>query len=414
MIRSLRSLLNSSTRVRRSNDRRFASAVQPLEVRILPTVTASVSAGVLTLNGDATGSDLTIEADAGGVRVTSNDGSLIRFNGVNSSSVLFNGITSLKGTLGAGDDSVKLQDGLSLNNVTLQLGEGANDVEVNNVTLTGTLAVTGGQLADTLTFDSVALKTVTLNTLGGDDAVEFRAVNVSGAVTVNSGLGLDSVETNLGTGGVSSTFAGKVTINTGVDADDVHLSHATFGGLSVVSGAGNDSISLDTVNVNAALKLDAGAGDDDVTLNTVQQTGTAANSVLGGAGIDTVDLEFVLFNSATTLNLGAGTGNQLDLDDVGFGSTATISSQGVDDQVRVEQQAGLTGTTDFQGNASFNLGQNAQLGISLVGSDFYTRFFGKATFKGAKSTLPVLATIVATRSEFASPPVLKSTEVTYV
>jgi hypothetical protein len=122
----------------------------------------------------------------------------------------------------------------------------------------------------------------------------------------------------------------------------------------------------------------------------VQQTGAGANTLNAGAGTDDVDLAFVLFSSATSINLGAGTGNQLELDDTGFTSTATISSQGIEDQIRIEQEAGFTGTTDFHGNASFNLGQNAQLGISLLGSDFYTRFFGKATIREQSRRCPFL------------------------
>jgi len=385
----------------------FRSRTEALEVRILPTVTASVTRGVLTLTGDAAANDVTIQTDAGGLRIVGNNGTLVRFAGVDSASVVFSGVTGLKGTFGDGADSIKIDDGVTLKDVTLNLGDGANRLEIEGATLTGKLTLTTGVGADVFELRASAANVVTLNTGGGDDDVMFKAAVTSGAVTVSTGDGFDSVETDLGPGGVANVLQ-NVSISTGNQDDSVELRHATIGKLTVNAGAGNDDIRLEDDVVQGSLSVDAGLGDDEVFLDDVQQTGGGSNLLATGAGVDQLRLKTSLFTSATTTNLGGGTGNQLEIDDCGFQASVTLTSAGTSDEIRIEQDNARASLADFHGTVKATVGPASAIRIGLNAMASYTRFFAGVTLKGGRPFAQVTA--AATRIEFASPPILINAE----
>ncbi len=132
---------------RRTSTARNMMRIEPLEVRTLPTVNVTVSNGTATLLADQTSHDLTFEQDVNGLKIVANNGSQLRFNGQLVSQVILAGVQNLKGTFGQGADQLDFEDGVTLNNVTLNLGGGANDVEFKDGTITGALSITGGRLS---------------------------------------------------------------------------------------------------------------------------------------------------------------------------------------------------------------------------------------------------------------------------
>lgn len=398
MLRRIPGLSRSSRRVR--NFLRIAGS-ETLEVRILPTVTASLSRGVLTLTGDAAANDVSVEQDTNGVRIVGRNGTLIRFAGADAASFVFSGVTSLKGTFGAAADHLQIDDGVTLKDLTLSLGDGANHVELDGAALTGKFSMTTGAGDDVFELRASATNVLTVNTGEGNDHVEFRAAVMSGSSSIVTGAGLDSVETSLGPGGVANVFQ-DLSINTGNDDDSVELRNATVRKLNVSTGSGADDIAMESVAIHGTLSIDTGIGDDELTLDGVQQTGSGANVLTTGAGVDQVRLKTSLFTAATSTSLGAGTGNVLEIDDCGFQSTAQLATAGVGDRIEIEQDNSRAGLTDFHGTVKAMVGAASEMWIGLNQDASYTRFFGSVTLKGGRPSALVKAALL--RIEFASQP----------
>jgi len=175
--------------------------VEPLEIRILPTVTATMSKGELRLTGDAGPNDVMITQTGNSIQVTGRNGTTVKVGGSESGSATFNGVTSLRATMKASNDTIQLGDGLVLKNVTLGLGAGANTVLIGQSQITGKLAITGGAGADSIGLTRSVIGNATINTSSGDDRVTLAAVSANGIITVNTGNGADLVETIMATPG---------------------------------------------------------------------------------------------------------------------------------------------------------------------------------------------------------------------
>lgn len=392
---------------------RANGAVEPLEVRVLPTVTASLSRGTLNLLGDASANDITIERSGSDLVLTGNNGTLIRFNGENVAQATISGARHLNGAFGLLGDTITFESGVALGNVSLNLGSGANSVDFGDSTFTGKLTVNGGVNGDSVTFDGTALNSVSLNLLDGDNEVDFLGATFNGIISIKTGSGIDTITAAEGTGGVDNTFRGAVTIRTSAGADSINLADSTFANLTIDSEANNDDVVLDTVTVNGRLVISGGEGDDAISLTAVIQTGNGTNSITGLAGVDAILLKGAAFNSAVSIDLGTGTANQLEIDDVDFARSATFLSKGVNDALRIEQDTTLNGPTDFFGAVSIQMGAGATVGLGIndpVASFIQTR--SSLTIKG--STPNLIATLVLIRSDLRLPPVLKNAQLVVV
>jgi hypothetical protein len=395
-----------ASRLRRSTS---SHAVEALEVRILPTVTATLSRNTLMLTGDQTANDISLETVDGNLVIKGNGDTLISFGGETGSQFTIAGVQHLKGIFGQQADKISFENGLTLGNVTLQLGNGANEVEFQDANITGALVITGGAMADKVEFEASTLNSVTLNLVNGNDDVEFRGSTFNGAVSINTSNGQDDIQSEIGTGGVWNTFLGAVSINTGNQADKIEFRNAHFANLTIAAGADNDDIDLETIDATGVIKVDGSSGNDDIRLDGVNQTGTDLNTILGGSGIDVVKIKGSNFASAVSINNGSGNNNQLEIDDVVFSLATTIVSMGQSDDIKVEQDLSRAGRVEFRGALSVMMGPGGQLDIGVDNDSSYTDAQAAVTLKGTKPNL--IATVFDSRGAFAVPPVLKNAEI---
>lgn len=387
-------------------------AAEQLEIRVLPTVTATLSNGTLNLTGDKSANDITIEQSGADLVITGNSGTMIRYNGVDAAQATITGALNLKGTFGSLSDKIEFDTGVQLGNVTLNLGGGSNDVEVRDTTLTGLLNITGGNNRDRVEFDASTLNNITLNLGNGNDEVEFLGSTVNGNVLVNMSNGLDLFETNEGAGGVDNSFLGSVGIKTGNQADEIELRDATFANLGIDAGADGDEVILDTITITGRFGVNAGSGNDEVTVDGVTQSGTGMNCVMGGSGIDEVDFKSSTFNSYVDLDMGSGPNNELEIDDVHFNSIVTIFSNGQNDQILIEQDLALVDATEFVGTLSVQMGPGGTMGIGTNNAASWTETSAVVQFKGSKPSL--IATVTQVRVDFNSAPSLKNAQLVLV
>jgi fibronectin-binding autotransporter adhesin len=313
-------------------------AVESLENRWCPALTATLSGATLTISGTADTGPIAITQDsttAGTITVT--DG------GTTVGSGPFTGVSNVRLNLTSADDTVTLDlGGQTLPGYVLaNLGAGANNLTVQTGTLTGTLAVledspgapcgprgtrttpTADTAADTITLASTATvgnlgiqtgqggATVTVDgDVTGDLAVDafFRSGSSNGTtLTVNG-----TVDGNLLFAG--SNLADKLTLNgsvgksllaaTGAGDDTVTINGAVTRNLFLDTGAGKDAITLGSV-VGGRTNVDAGAGDDTLTITSSANLGGRA-VVNMGAGADTVTLDDSAVISTLLLNGGSG------------------------------------------------------------------------------------------------------------
>jgi hypothetical protein len=106
--------------------------------------------------------------------------------------------------------------------------------------------------------------------------------------------------------------------------------------------------------------------------------------------------------------MGSGPVNELEIDDVEFTSLAVLSSSGQSDQVRIEQDLGRAGSTEFLGSLSVQMGPGGTIGLGTNNAASYTQSSAPVSIKGSKPRL--IATVTQVRVDFAIPPVLKNAE----
>lgn len=316
----------------RSRRYRFLSPDRLEERTLLAgNVTAALSGNLLTITGDGKSNDITVEqTDATHIRITGNidvgafpgKQTTVQAGGLtaNVQTIQVPVVFGLKINMGAGDDSVRIGTGNSvdLDSLNADLGKGQDSLQIRKTTVTGganvSLKLGGGENDnDTLVIISSQFgnAAVTADLGGGDNYLEAY-LDVPGqdnsfkSLTVNSGGQDDVIK-------LTSTAAifGNMTINAGSGDDAVTLTDVTVGGnLTIASGAGNDAITVDGATINGGLwKLDAGDGNDDVELKGANGTGTF--TALLGAGADHLNCatSVVVLATTGTTTLDAGSGN---------------------------------------------------------------------------------------------------------
>jgi hypothetical protein len=391
------------------------SQVEKLEVRILPSATAVVSKGTLTINGDNGPNDLVVQNDVAGVKIIGQNGTLISVGGQPGvSSVILTGVTSIKGNFGDGADKIKIADGLTLKNVTLSMGDGDSDVDVENVNITGKIDIKSANGDDRIQFQSMTAKTTTVNTGFGDDDVEFKAAAFNGSVTVNTGAGEDDVESDSGTGGTFSHFNSGLTINTGDDDDTVGIRNTSTGKLTIDMGDGDDSLDIDTLTTQGVIVVKMGAGADGVSYDAVQQNGSGTSSIDLGSGNDSFDLKTSTFAGNVTADLGTGFQNEMNIDDVGVVGTTTLNSSGKGDKIYIELDTGRSGFTQFGKSVKANVGLGADLKIGVNNAASYTKFLSSVSINGVNPHATLAIATLSNRIELASEPDVSKVDVTAV
>lgn len=182
---------------------------------------------------------------------------------------------SLSITAGAGGDLIAVTGRLEVGtSVTANLGAGANSF---TATTAGNLVGTGFNYTG----------------LGGTDVVSLDNLAVGRNLTAALGEGTGQSFAG-GPGGLE--VYGTLTLSAGGGADTMTLTKAYVGwNLSVLTGAGDDTVNLDDLSVAGLTTLDLGLGADglNVELNAAATGVTSFGSTVtikGGDGVDTVRL----------------------------------------------------------------------------------------------------------------------------
>ncbi len=252
--------------VRRTIDR---FGVEQLESREMLAVTTSLSAGVLTITGNTAHDNIRVvgTATAGELMITGrNDsvGNATLVNGVANGTVTIPGVTS---------------------DLAINLSEGNNTLEMDNVFIAGRISITTGTA-----FDQLLLGTSSIVSCTGDFNV---FVNNGGNFVkgLNLYVGGNAI---FASGQDDDTFAFYNAAAPGV----FQLSVSTNQGATFASGGGNDIVFVDYAFVGNVTTFDTGAGSDAVRL-----FGSAPGTLnlTAGDGNDGVTIEANFFNRDTSL-----------------------------------------------------------------------------------------------------------------
>jgi hypothetical protein len=317
------------------------------------------------------------------------------------SSTIDGGVTH--GTAGANDTAEVSVGSVLRKNFVVQATGATSGLFVNvltGATVGGALMVNGGGAAETVTIDTArVLGDVNLSLAGNTGTVNLNAATVAGNLN-HSGSG-DVVATiqggsrvggyvSLNTSGASgssvnfsgtSSTGGFLSVVSGAGADTINVAGATVGGnFAAALAGGTDGVTLDgasvrggasisdsgaltvtlqnTAKVGGALSVSAAtaAGGVGVTLNNATVAGAA--TVTAGLGDDTVQALNATVLGVLTANLGAGTTNTVSLTGT---SAQALSHQG---QATTEQVSATN--SRLENYVSLNAGGNAGLSASLI------------------------------------------------
>jgi hypothetical protein len=382
---------------------------EALEHRVLPAAVAVASKSTLTITGNADASDLSIEEVTGGVKVTALNGTTLTVNGQSVADATFTGITTLNVRLGEGDDSLQVFGALSLKNVSLDLGDGDNVLDIDDLSVTGKLTVKGGNGNDQISLDTTVAKLATFSTGLGNDLVSLEGTAFSSTVSISTASGADVVIIDDNGLGLDSNFANTLTINTGEDGDVVAIRNATTKRISVATGDDDDVVDFLGVTAGGTISVQTSAGDDVVTVSSVTETLNGTNLFDLGTGADTMVMAGSSFQGTVNINLGTGINNVLLIDDTSFNSFFNLTANGVADVINIEQNLTLAGDTTFTKAAKLKVGTSADINVSVIdltGSSF-TRFLSSVSVSGVNPSADL--TVVSANTAFFSAPTLLKT-----
>ncbi len=254
--------------------------VEMLEDRYLPSVTAGVLNGTLTVTALGQTKLAITESSSGAIQVSDNGKAVGTYSNVTKGAVI---------TLDNHSDSVFVNLGGNTlhGSLNVTMGNGTNCLDLINGTITGALTITGGTVTDAIV-------------LGGDGLGtprSFPAFTVAGDTTVNSGLGgNDTLVLNSGVtmkGNLAVLSANSFTLAAG---------SSVLGNASICGGFASNTDVI-AGNVGKELKV-LGANKPD----TLIMTGSARIGSLFanlGDGNDTLNLQGTVAGNVT-VNTGGG------------------------------------------------------------------------------------------------------------
>jgi hypothetical protein len=233
--------------------------LEVLEGRETPSgnVTASLAAGNLAIIGDAGNNliavtqyafgDLLIQGLGG---TTVNGQPVLYFRGANLAQATF--------AMQGGADQMQIQNLRLAGSLNIDLGDGNDTAWLTNISAGASFTVLGG---------------------AGDDSV-FANYVTAASLGLDGGIGANSL--SLG----QVNVVGNLNVVSGTGTDRVWISGGTAGSLNVSTGDGADLITLYGIRVTHNLSVDAGAGNDSVAVTSMSAAGAA--TFLGGLGTDTL------------------------------------------------------------------------------------------------------------------------------
>ncbi|MDD4889306.1 MAG: hypothetical protein PHU85_05200 [Phycisphaerae bacterium] len=326
-------------------------------------VTAAIVGGNLVITGDAANNVIEVDQSVlvvlpGQVRVQSGWwGSATTING-GAAPVILEGFTGdVRITLNDGDDWVMFSDSDFPRDVTVNGGNGNNQVDVNGVTVERNLSVRNGPgNENTLVYGGANVRgNLTVANKAGDDAFSMAGgsiVNgnvslsngagqgnttldnsiVNGNLTVKNQAGDDTFSMAAGAivNGNASLSNGAGQGNTTLDGSHVHVN------LTVRNAAGLDTFLMDnasTVDGNAAISNGEGGSNTTVRFKSVV-AGTF--TLRSGGGNDGFTMLDATINGAARIDSGAGA-DAVTIDDSILGGAFTLNSGADNDMVNIEQ-----------------------------------------------------------------------------
>jgi VCBS repeat-containing protein len=231
-------------RVSRILLQQLQGAIEQLEDRTLLSGNVLVSlssSGALTIRGDQSANNISIQQTASGVQVSSSDGGATEINGGAGPFTASSSVNSISVALRGGDNM-------------LQIGDPSGEA----LDITGKLTITA---------------------TSGDNTISIANMQVGKSVSISVGRGNNSIVI----GSTSST-------GTGDPLSDVNLGSVSISGnLTVSAGNGSDTVAVVNVSVDGKTSLGVGSGDDDVSLMSSDSATISKSLVVsGGAGADQV------------------------------------------------------------------------------------------------------------------------------
>ncbi|MBC1253909.1 hypothetical protein GNE54_00490, partial [Trichormus variabilis V5] len=239
---------------------------------------------------------------------------------------------------------------IGIENLTVELGDGANSFTVQNTNPNATTTITGGSGVDTINVQTINSVT-TINGDAGNDVINVVSpgaptVNtIAAGLTINGGADTDTItindsgDTAANTGTLTSTTitglspatitygtAETLNINLGAGADTFTIS-STSATTTINAGVGNDT--LNVLAIANATTLNAGIGNDVINVGSATTPTvngiTAALTINGGAETDTVNINDSGDTAANTGTLTSSTITGLSSGSITYGTVETLN-----------------------------------------------------------------------------------------
>jgi large repetitive protein len=280
---------------RHSNRSKRTLSLEQLEKREvfagMVFATFNPASNTIQITGDVQDNQIDVSDGAGALVIQGKTGTLV--NGL--PQVAFPTGRNLTINLGAGNDKAFIHDA-ALSSVQYNDQVGANTVRLENLNVTGNVAVSTGQEIDIVrAINMSAGGNVRIETRDGNDRVSFQgSVGLVDApnpgirdLLIDTGVGNDRVDV------AQTRVNGNITIDLGA-GNDVFTSNQVRAGNNLLlrMGIGDDTATLTRVSAGASKVYSMGDGNDRLRSDDASQAVAVSN--LGGAGVDTIDFDTVL------------------------------------------------------------------------------------------------------------------------
>jgi hypothetical protein len=263
-------------------------------------VLVSVLEGRLVIEGDELANNIAITAgaEAGSFVISGLDGTTVHEGEAPAAEVTVTGVEAgVRVELGEGDDTMALADVSIQSNVSINMGEGNDTVEVG---------IGAGEPGEVMPDEvSVMIRgALRITTEGGNDEITVDDATIRGSLHVDAGDGDDTVSLGgmNGTVGVAS-LGGLGGLGGILNGEKIDARVHVRGSLHVDLGGGSNELDMNFVHAKLFASVEGGSEDDDINIGESQMLSL---SVRTGDGMDTISLEGV---RGGFVHLLAGDGN---------------------------------------------------------------------------------------------------------
>jgi hypothetical protein len=306
-------------------------AVERLEDRYCLTVAAALDNGMLAVTGDADGAVAITATDATTYKVSDNNADVATVSNVTG------GIKVAIDATAGKDDTVTIDLGeQSVDRVMANLGDGDNNLTLQNGTVNGNLQFTGGTGNDSLTLvaGATVAKSLTARMGAGDNALDVEGT-VSRDVVMIAGAGDDTL-----TIGADATISRNVIALLGGGDNTVSIAGDVARGATILAGRGNDTVDVTSdATIGRSVVAALGSGDNKLS---VEGTIEGSLVVSGRDGNDDVTIDSdaaitgnlvaILGDGSNSVNVQGSVGNNLVVTSANSADTVTVADGAVGGQ----------------------------------------------------------------------------------